>query len=75
MVIEPLLAAPVLAVAVTEIAPLPVPLVDDKFTQSRLSEAVQAQLLLEAVTETELVPPLEVKLPLLGEMLKVQAAV
>jgi len=69
MVTDPLLAAPVLAVAVTEIAPLPVPLVDDKFTQSRLSDAVQAQLELEAITDTELVPPLAVKLPLEGVML------
>ena len=69
MVTEPLLAASVLASTVTEIAPLPDPLVDDRLTQERLSEAVHAQLEVEAVTDTELVPPLEVKLPLLGEML------
>ncbi len=69
MVIEPLLAAPVFAVAVIVTDPLPVPLDGDRLTQSRLSDAVQAQLVLDAVTETELVPPLEVKLPLEGEML------
>ena len=73
--IEPLLTTPVLAVAVMVTVPLPVPLVGDRVTQSRLSDAVQAQLELEAVTDTELVPPLEVKLPLVGEMVVAQAAV
>jgi hypothetical protein len=72
MVTDPLLAAPVLADTVTEIAPLPDPLVDDKLTQERFSEAVQAQLDVVAVTEIILVPPLEVKLPREGEMLKEQ---
>ena len=66
---EPLLAAPVLASTVTVTDPLPVPLVGDWLTQSRLSDAVQTQLEYDAVTDTELVPPLEVKLPLEGEML------
>ena len=69
MVIEPVLAAPVLAATVTVTDPLPVPLVGDRLTQSRLSDAVQAQLEFEAVTDTEMVPPLKVKLPLEGEML------
>ena len=66
IVIEPLLAAPVLANTVTLTVPLPVPPVGDRLTQLRVSDAVQAQLVLEAETETELVPPLAVKLPLEG---------
>jgi len=66
---EPLLAAPVLASTVTEIAPVPVPVVDERLTQDSVSEAVHAQLEVVAVTETMLVPPLEAKLPLEGEML------
>ena len=69
MVIEPLLAAPVLAVTVIVTDPLPVPLDGDRLTQSRLSDAVQAQLKVEGVTETELVPLPAVKLPLPGEIL------
>jgi len=68
--IEPLRAAPLLAVAVMVTVPLPVPLVGgDRLTQERLSETVQEQLELDAVTKTELVPPLEVKLLLEEEML------
>ena len=69
IVTDPLRASPVLAVAVIVTVWLPVPLVDDRLTQERLSEAVQAQVDLEAVTETEVLPPLEAKLPLEGEML------
>ena len=67
--IELLRAAPVLAVAVIVTDPLPVPPVDDRLTHERFSDAVQAQFEIEAVTDTELVPPLEVKLQLVGEML------
>ena len=48
---------------------LPVPLVADKLTQSRLSEAVQAQSLREAVIVTVVLPPEAPKLPLAGEIL------
>jgi len=68
-VIEPLLAAPVFAEAVSVTVPLPDPLDGDRLTQERLSVAVHAQVELEAVTETELVPPLELKLPLVEEVL------
>ena len=75
IVTEPLLAATVLASTVTEIAPVPAPLVDDRLTQERLSEAVHTQLEVVAVIEIIPVPPLEVKLLLVGEMLKVQDGV
>ena len=58
-----------LASTVTEIAPVPVPVVDDRLTQDSVSEAVQVQLEVGAVTEIKLVPPLEAKLPLVDEML------
>ena len=60
---------PVLAGAVIVTALLPVPLVGDRVTQERLSEAVQEQLELDTVTKTERVPPLEVNFPLEEEML------
>ena len=69
MIIEPVLAVPVLAVVVIVTDPFSVPLVGDKLTQSRLSGAVQAQVELKAVTNTELLPLLEVKLLLVGVIL------
>ena len=66
---DPLLAHPVLAATVIVTVLFPVPLVGDRVTQERFSDVVQEQLELEAETDTELVPPLEVKLPLEGEML------
>ena len=71
----PLRAAPVLVMAVIVTILLPVPLVGDKLTQERFSDEVHEQVELEAVTDTELVPPLEVKLPLLGKMLYIQVTV
>ncbi len=65
---EPLRAEPVFAVTDTVTLPLPVPLVGDRLTQSRLSAVVQEQFELEAVTVTEVFPPPDVKLPLVGEM-------
>lgn len=65
---EPLLAAPVLAVTVKDTDPLPVRLVGELFTQDRLFDVVQGQLELDAVTETEPVPPFDVKLPLVGDI-------
>ncbi len=69
---EPLLAAPVVGFTDTVTLRLPVPLVGDRLIQERFSEVVQEQLELEAVTETVLIPPLDVKLPLVGEILYVQ---
>jgi hypothetical protein len=69
MVTEPVLVVPVFSVAIIVTEPDPVPLVGDRVIQSGLSEADQEQLEFEAVTDTERLPPLESKLPLVGEML------
>lgn len=66
MVTEPLRAGPVFVATVTKIVPLPVPVVDDRLTQSRLSYAVHVQIELEEATEIEPLPPLEEKLPIAG---------
>jgi hypothetical protein len=52
-VTDPLRAAPVFAATVIVTLPLPIPLVGDRLTQERLSDALQEQLELEAVTTTE----------------------
>jgi hypothetical protein len=59
IVTDPLREELVFAETLTVTDPFPVPLVGDRLTQERLSDVVQEQLELEAVTETELVPPLE----------------
>lgn len=76
MVILPVLEAPVVFSA-TEIftVPLPVPLLPEVIVaQSRLSDAVQAQLLAEAVTVTLAEADDEVNDWLFGEMVKEHAA-
>ncbi len=69
MIIEPLRAAPLFELTDIVTLPLPVPLVGDTVTQDRLFDVVQEQFELDVITETVLVPPLEEKLPLLGDML------
>ena len=69
MVIEPLRAIPVFSVTDIVTVPLPVPLVGERLTQERLSDVVQEQLELEAVTDTVSAPAPAGKLPLVGEML------
>jgi hypothetical protein len=71
-VADPVLALPVFAATVMVTVPLPVPLVGDRFTQSRLSDAVHSQLELEAFTKTVSVPPLGVKVLLDDDRLYVQ---
>ncbi len=74
MVTVPFRAEPALAVTDIVTFPLPVPLAGDRVTQDRLLDVVQAQLEIDAVTETELLPLLDEKLPPVGEILYVQAA-
>ncbi len=62
---------PVLAATVIVTDPLSIPLVGERLTQERFSDVVHAQLELVTFTETELVPPLEEKFSLVGEMLYV----
>ena len=69
MVTDPLLALPVLAATVTVTVPVPVPPVVDRLTHERLSEAVQAQFELEALTKIVVAPPLEVKVSFDDDML------
>jgi hypothetical protein len=71
-VTTPVLALSVFASTVIVTVPLPIPLVGDRLTQSRLSDAVHSQLELEAFIKTVMVPPLEAKVLLDDEMLYVQ---
>ncbi len=67
--IEQLRSVPVFAVTDIVTLPLSVPLVGERLTQDKLSDVVHEQLELDAVTDTDLLPLPEVKLPLEGEML------
>jgi hypothetical protein len=69
MLMVPVLEPPVLTAIDIVTFLLPVPLEEDKLTQSRLFDVVQEQFEPDAEIETVLLPALEEKLPLVGEML------